>query len=416
MIKERATHLDDFRRVQALIEEVLKLNLKCSIFAYGQTGAGKTHTFSGGPLKRDGLIPRTIRYIALIAASYGYVRVSVKCVMVQIYKSELVCLLRLAGEPRRPLKVVAGRDGSPMVEGAHEMRCIDLKDHADKVIAIFKQGLDNRLMRSTEVNETSSRSHLLFMLSIFDAQSSRTSKVTFIDLAGSERVACINLKTSLYEEALFINESLKYLGFIVRCLASGRPYQDLVYDENILTSLLRDSIGGTALTFFFVCLSPSDYDREATMDTLRFAKETGKIVNKQGEILPPTWIRFDTPRYIGTKPETVKTTKTVPDLSKDIETLKTFRVKTLHSYRPDSTVISKAFGLTLNDGQQAITSVYDVENTYKVPEDTMIKELVVTFDKENKWINQLSLVYANGKSKQLGYSDTNGNVQRFAFT
>jgi hypothetical protein len=74
----------------------------------------------------------------------------------------------------------------------------------------------------------------------------------------------------------------------------------------MLTSLLSDSIGGTALTFFFVCLSPSDFDREATMDSLRFAKETGKILNKPGEFVPFQWKIHSTPRWIGSKPEPVK--------------------------------------------------------------------------------------------------------------
>jgi len=64
------------------------------LFAVGQNGAGKTHAFFGVPFKKDGLVPRTIKYIACAADMYGYKRVSVKCVMVQIYKSELMCLLR----------------------------------------------------------------------------------------------------------------------------------------------------------------------------------------------------------------------------------------------------------------------------------------------------------------------------------
>jgi hypothetical protein len=124
--------------VKKLIEKALAGGLKCALLFFGQTGAGKTHALTGGPLKRDGIAQRTIKYIALIGERHGYKRVSVKCVMVQIYKSELVCLLRLAGEPRRPLKVVLDRDGSPKVEGAHQMRCVDLKDREETVIKILK--------------------------------------------------------------------------------------------------------------------------------------------------------------------------------------------------------------------------------------------------------------------------------------
>lgn len=112
--------------------------------------------------------------------------------------------------------------------------------------------------------------------------SSINGKLTFVDLAGSERPACIDLSFHLYEEALFINESLKYLGFIVRWLSSGRPHEDIDFSRNLMTSLLSDSIGGGAKTLLFVCLSPSMFDVEATMDSLDFAKETGKIRNIPG--------------------------------------------------------------------------------------------------------------------------------------
>jgi hypothetical protein len=72
----------------------------------------------------------------------------------------------------------------------------------------------------------------------------------------------------------------------VRWLAAGRDSKQLDFNSNLLTSLLSDSIGGTALTLMFVCISPSDYDREATMDTLKFAIETGKIVNVPGIVEP----------------------------------------------------------------------------------------------------------------------------------
>lgn len=81
----------------------------------------------------------------------------------------------------------------------------------NELIKIFNDGLDHRLMRDTEVNEASSRSHMLFIISIkswIDLGQIRHSKLTFVDLAGSERLAAINFDEFLYEEAIFINESL----------------------------------------------------------------------------------------------------------------------------------------------------------------------------------------------------------------
>ena len=87
-------------------------------------------------------------------------------------------------------------------------------------IKAINKGLDNRLMRSTNMNETSSRSHLIISLILrFQEPGTRrwkTGKITFTDLAGSERLALIGTDPGLYEEAIFINESLTYLGFVVK--------------------------------------------------------------------------------------------------------------------------------------------------------------------------------------------------------
>jgi len=136
-------------------------------------------------------------------------------------------------------------------------------------------------MRSTDINEASSRSHLLLSL-VFehtDKISGRKiyGKMTFIDLAGSERVAKIVLTEFLYEEAIFINESLKYLAYIIRRLVEGRDPATIDYEYHPLTCLVRDTLGGTAKTLVFVNISPSIYDMEATMDTMRFAEQTGRI-------------------------------------------------------------------------------------------------------------------------------------------
>ena len=142
-------------------------------------------------------------------------------------------------------------------------------------------------MRATDANETSSRSHLVFTMLLTTKKKDgtlKTAKIVFVDLAGSERVAVINLDVNLYEEALFINESLKFLGFVVRWLASGKPHLDLNFNLNPMTALIRDCIGAHCKSVFLFNISPSAYDSEATMDTLNFAEHTGKIAGKEGEL------------------------------------------------------------------------------------------------------------------------------------
>lgn len=129
------------------------------------------------------------------------------------------------------------------------------------------------------------------------SQEQKHGKMTFIDLTGSERVTMINFSEYLYEEALFINESLKYLGFIYRSISKGKTYAGLDFNLNLMTSLLSDSIGGRAKSMVITCISPSKYDIESTIDSLKFALQTGVIPNIQGElpvqkIKPSTGFKF----------------------------------------------------------------------------------------------------------------------------
>ena len=131
-------------------------------------------------------------------------------------------------------------------------------------------------MRSSDINETSSRSHLLFMIRIkkrhtITHQLLESGKLTFIDLAGSERVAYIGLEEELYIEGLFINESLQCLAQIIKKLSEGRYVSDAYFQENILTHLLMDSIGIDGKTIMIVNISPAKFDMEATRRTLLFA-------------------------------------------------------------------------------------------------------------------------------------------------
>jgi len=165
--------------------------------------------------------------------------------MVQVYKSELVDLLKPEGQLARALYLVVDGDDTASVEGNTRIE-FTAKHSVENLIKAFDSGLDKRLMRSNDANEASSRSHLIFTIH-FPAQAGKPyGKLTFVDLAGSERVAVINLDHMLYEEALFINESLKYLGYIVRWLASGKEHRDLKFNLNTMTALVRDSLGGSA--------------------------------------------------------------------------------------------------------------------------------------------------------------------------
>jgi hypothetical protein len=143
-------------------------------------------------------------------------------------------------------------------------------------------------MRATSKNEASSRSHLLLAVTFSHLceTTGRTvsGKMMFVDLAGSERLAQLGFTLLLYEEAVFINESLAVLGRILWKLSKNYPIDQIDYNCNILTSLLKDTVGGSSCSVVYICLSPSLADIEATRDTLRFAKSTGKTRSKPGLI------------------------------------------------------------------------------------------------------------------------------------
>lgn len=210
--------------------------------------------------------------------------------MVQIYKSHIADLLRCEEDPILALHLDFEADGSVSIRNVIHRKAFGFLDKGgDKnLINIINRGLDNRLMRSTEKNEASSRSHLLFAVTFSYwnqfTETMRSGKMMFVDLAGSERLAQLGFTLLLYEEAIFINESLAVLGRILFKLTKQYAKEKIDYNCNILTSLLKDTVGGDSSTLMYICLSPSVADIEATRDTLRFAKSTGKIKSKPGLI------------------------------------------------------------------------------------------------------------------------------------
>ena len=98
------------------------------------------------------------------------------------------------------------------------------EDYKQRMKKVFKEGVDNRMMRSTEINETSSRSHLLFSLATTWKKNGKqtTSKILFVDLAGAERLAQLGNDENLYEEALFIDESLACFGYVINQLSKKK--------------------------------------------------------------------------------------------------------------------------------------------------------------------------------------------------
>ncbi|CCG83519.1 Kinesin family protein [Taphrina deformans PYCC 5710] len=247
----------------------------CCIFAYGQTGSGKTHSMMGSPLE-PGLIPRICTGIFdQIEATKGDATFKVSINYYEIYNETATDLL-LARDPRdrvKPLKVRESPETGPYLENLSEFQ---VKTYED-VQAFMQVGNQARRTASTKMNDTSSRSHAVFTLTIGqhcldpDTQKNieKTSRFRLVDLAGSERASATGASGERLREGANINKSLTTLGRVISKLAEPVRTGVVPYRDSILTWLLSDSLGGNSKTAMIACISPADYDE--TVTTLRYA-------------------------------------------------------------------------------------------------------------------------------------------------
>lgn len=198
--------------------------------------------------------------------------------MVELYLENLKDLLRAKKQEEKPLEIKENAHGMIVVEGANEIPLSSLEE-ANK---IFEFGLENRKTASTNMNETSSRSHLVFSI-IINSRNKQTNqrtigKLSLVDLAGSERVSKTGATKDRLKEALAINKSLSALGNVISALGEGKK-QHIPYRDNKLTMLMKDSLGGNAKTLMFVNVSPADYNCDESNTSLTYAKRVKNIKN-----------------------------------------------------------------------------------------------------------------------------------------
>ena len=203
--------------------------------------------------------------------------------MVELYLENLKDLLREKKKKDLPeLEIKEDAHGMIIVEGANHIELSSLEE-ANK---IFAYGLENRKTASTNMNATSSRSHLVFSI-IINSRNRQTGqktvgKLSLVDLAGSERVSKTGATKERLKEALAINKSLSALGNVISALGDeghkGKK-KHIPYRDNKLTMLMKDSLGGNAKTLMFVNVSPADYNADETNTSLTYAKRVKNIKN-----------------------------------------------------------------------------------------------------------------------------------------
>ncbi|XP_063896935.1 kinesin-like protein Klp61F [Helicoverpa armigera] len=279
--------------VSPLIEEVLN-GYNCTVFAYGQTGTGKTHTMVGEHTGTDthwqndplaGIIPRALSQLfdelRLTNTEYT-VRVS----YLELYNEELFDLLSTS-EDNSKLRIYEDvtRKGSNIVNGLEEITVYN----KNEVYKIMAQGQERKRVASTLMNAQSSRSHTVFTIVVHMKENSsdgeelmKIGKLNLVDLAGSENISKAGsdnpAKKERARECVNINQSLLTLGRVITALVERHPH--IPYRESKLTRILQESLGGRTKTSIIATISPGHKDLEETLSTLEYAHRAKNIQNK----------------------------------------------------------------------------------------------------------------------------------------
>ena len=246
-----------------------------TIFAYGQTGCGKTFTMMGvvdNP-ELKGIIPNAFSHIfGFIKTEGGSKKFLVRCSFVEIYNEEVRDLL-----VSKSTKLDIREDPKKGVF-VKDLTYVTLKDTED-IQKCLDRGNKNRHVGHTSMNDQSSRSHSLFTvyLEIEENNKIRSGKLNLVDLAGSERVGKTNATGQTFDEGKKINLSLTALGSVIDALSFNRKH--IPYKDSKLTRLLADSLGGNTKTVMFANISPASYNYDETVGTLRYASRAKLIKN-----------------------------------------------------------------------------------------------------------------------------------------
>ena len=264
--------------VKGIIDSVLD-GYNGTVLAYGQTSSGKTYTMQGEMGSEDtrGIIPRMIKHVFdFIHEQNSSSEFMLKVSMIEIYQERIRDLLDVS---RVNLPIREDSIKGIYVDGCSERYVGCPRD----VLDALELGSNNRAQAATNMNEHSSRSHSIFILTINQTNKkegySKIGKLYLVDLAGSEKISKTGATGHTLEEAKIINKSLTTLGRVINNLTDGKS-QHVPYRESKLTRVLQESLGGNSKTCLIITCSPSIYNESETLSTLRFGERAKKIKNK----------------------------------------------------------------------------------------------------------------------------------------
>ncbi|CAH1183051.1 unnamed protein product [Ceutorhynchus assimilis] len=276
--------------VEPMINDVFA-GYNCTVFAYGPTGTGKTHTMIGGDPsslssldwrrnEKAGCIPRVATNIFDEIASRKVNDYNVRVSFLELYNEEIRDLLN-SDKRRPPLNIFNDDKGAVFIQNLNEKNVFNSND----IHELLKQGTLRCQTNSTHMNNHSSRSHTVFTITVHIKEADlngeevlKTGKINLVDLAGSENIAKSGAKDKKALELANINRSLLTLGRVIQILTE-KNNRHVPYRDSKLTRILQDSLGGHTKTCLIATVSPADSSYEVTQCTLEYAMRARDIKN-----------------------------------------------------------------------------------------------------------------------------------------
>ncbi|XP_008061851.1 kinesin-like protein KIF11 [Carlito syrichta] len=284
--------IDVYRSVVCPILDEVIMGYNCTIFAYGQTGTGKTFTMEGERSPNEeytweedplaGIIPRTLHQI-FEKLTFNGTEFSVKVSLLEIYNEELFDLLSPSSDVSERLQMFDDprNKRAVIIKGLEEITV----HNKNEVYQILEKGAAKRTTAATLMNAYSSRSHSVFSVTIHMKETTndgeelvKIGKLNLVDLAGSENIGRSGAVDKRAREAGNINQSLLTLGRVITALVERTPH--VPYRESKLTRILQDSLGGRTRTSIIATISPASLNLEETLSTLEYAHRAKNILNK----------------------------------------------------------------------------------------------------------------------------------------
>ena len=299
ILDDKVSQREAFRSVGIPAIQNALAGFNSTIFAYGQTGSGKTFTITGGPEKYEdrGLIPRALSH--LFKAIKDDAQSSYSCYIsyLEIYNQSGYDLLMQNNNSNAAFEEVPKVSMLEDEYGNFHFKNLSMQTvtSEEDALNLLFLGDTNRAIAATEMNQNSTRSHCIFTIlmekRMAGADTVIRSKLNIVDLAGSERVSRTSSVGQTLKEAKYINSSLFFLEMVIVALheKDSRDNVHIPYRNSMMTSVLRDSLGGNCKTTMIATISPEAQYTDESVSTCHFAQRVALVKNSASvnEVVDP---------------------------------------------------------------------------------------------------------------------------------